>query len=109
MARVLFADKCQRFNIEPALKYGEAVFAFEGTLFPLDIDGMAAIFARALDNFDWEEDVICMTGHANCVAVLLAMAATRFDRINVLVFDAKTGEYWFRTLNNGRATHARKD
>lgn len=96
--RVFFLQGSDRFNTEPANRYGERVFLFTSDLpSPLNPSGVATHGLQRMEElrFNPEEDYVALTGPVVPLVVFIsALVATYGDHaLRFLIFDARHGTY----------------
>lgn len=99
MSKVWFATKEIRFNVEAASAFGELVYITQRPTSPFNINGLTLDMGNAMEKFDPSNDFIALSGPLPHVAILLAVAAAAYERVRVLIFDARSAEYRSRELD----------
>ena len=88
--------------LKEAKIFGELVYisTFKFNIF--SIDTMAQRINNKLKEIEYNpmDDLICLTGSAQKVALFLAAIASRHTEFIVLIFDSKTGRYKQRVFKN---------
>lgn len=105
--RVFLAEFNPKYDVHDAERYGTLVHLLKAQMSPFDTTGMVEALRKALDDncFDPERDFICMTGPSLVVAMLLGTITADWERVRLLMFDAKSHFYrdrWFNTESRDR-------
>jgi len=97
--RVFLPTNCDRFDVSLASCYGEMEVLCSQRLNPFRVDECVEAFSQELDEkFDPDNDFICMTGQTLLISIALGVAMTKFDRVNVLLYDAISSSYKSRII-----------
>lgn len=109
--RVFFpAEHGVRFDTEPAEKYGVRTYLLNENINPFNVEHVFREIERALDveRFNPVRDFIAMTGNYALVSFLVATAFRRYDRLQLLMFDAVTGEYRLKRVRLKKSGEEKK-
>lgn len=100
--RVFLVEKNARFDITGLAKFGTAVFLCEdGDWNPMNTGLYPSLIRKAMESFEFrpESDFVCLTGQNMKVAMFLAVMASDFDDLRLLIFDASRSAYCERPFS----------
>jgi hypothetical protein len=100
MSRVFLLCNSNKYDYSNAEKFGKFVFLLEGGISPFNINEQICKISSSLkaNEFDCENDYICMTGNTLSLCWLSVAIFSLFNKVNLLLFDSKSGEYVERKL-----------
>ncbi len=101
MSRVFLLNNSPKYNYSNAQKFGKFVFMLEDNISPFNINEQICKLSTSLvmNKFNCEKDYICMTGNTLSLCWLSITLSGLFDRVNLLLFDSKSGKYVERKLD----------
>ena len=100
--RVFILEPCH-VDTAPAARYGELVTLLPGRRnSPFDTrEYEVEVLARLkAENYDPDEDIICLAGKIICVSVLCAAVAREYGAFGALLFDAGGCRYVRRVIGS---------
>ena len=99
MPRVFIPQNSTRFDLSGACRYGELTVMSQDRLDPFDPNETADSLydALVLNQFS-ADDFLCMTGNTLILPIFVATALTLQERVKLLMFDARIGDYVLRVF-----------
>jgi hypothetical protein len=100
MPRVFFPEPVMQFDLTAARERGEIVNLAQRAN-PLSTEETVRMFCDALEEhkFDPDTDWICLSGKAATLCLLCAAVSALYDKLPLLIFDARNSTYAERTIN----------
>lgn len=94
MNRVFLVEPNNRYDLRAAESFGRLVYVVD-KLNPYNTTDSAQQLLDGLkaNNFNPQEDFLCLTGHTLPVAFLLSMASELYGSVRLLMFESRTSTY----------------
>jgi hypothetical protein len=95
LPRVFFLTNNPRYYIRPARRFGRSVFLFTEDPSPFMVSRTLDNMKRALkrEEFTPGRDVLALTGSSTLLSLLCVVAASNYERFDVLVYNPREKQY----------------
>lgn len=99
-SRVFVAEPNEQYDLSAASERGSLVYLAR-RVNPISTAETVRMFLDALEEhkFDPDVDWICLSGKTATLCLLIAAAASHYEKLPLLIFDARNGTYAERSIN----------
>jgi len=101
MARVIVLESTA-FVLTEAKAFGELIFVSKSKLHTFNVDSIIQNVVEKLKEINYNplEDMICLTGPSQKIALFIGTVASMHPEFIVLIFDGKSSKYKQRMFKN---------